>query len=147
MNLIEKNPLFWAFMLPASADFALTLAGQSKDYWLNNKLVNEASPAYIALVLSPWIYILGSIVWFLFWYFVFKKLKEPVNLCLMFLFITGNSWGSGSWIWKLLKDNKVYQLDNRVSITGVWSLIVFYFIIVAIAASHCLNLYIKKFKK
>lgn len=142
--MIRRNPLFFAFLLPAVVDGFLTLFGQSKNYWQNTSLVNEASPVYVFLVLSPWLFILGSVVWFLIWYRVIKAVKEPFNFGLMFLFIAGHSWGSGSWIWKLIKESYFYQPNNRISIMIAWGLVVFYFIVIATIAGYCLRLYNKK---
>ncbi len=64
-KLIRKNPLFYAFLFPAVVDGTLTLVGQDFYYWSNNK-VNEASPAYYFLLISPWLYFFGSIAWFIF---------------------------------------------------------------------------------
>ncbi|PIP87834.1 hypothetical protein COW80_03670, partial [Candidatus Beckwithbacteria bacterium CG22_combo_CG10-13_8_21_14_all_01_47_9] len=78
-QILSKNPLFFAWLLPALTDGIVTLAGQDKGYWLNHRLVNEASPAYYFLVASSWLFVLGSVFWFCFWYWLFLRLKEPVN--------------------------------------------------------------------
>lgn len=120
--------------------------GQGEKYWTSQRVVNEASPAYYVLMASPWLFIIGSIIWFIFWYFLFKRLKEPVNLFLTFLFISGHSWGSASWIMKIFKDNGVYQIGNQPSIIFAWSLLIIYFILIALCATYCLKIYIKKRK-
>ena len=146
-KIISKNPLFFAFLFPALTDAIITLLGQSNKYWQGGKVVNEASPAYYFLLTSPWVYILGAIIWFTFWYLVFKKLKNSVKLFLMFLFIAGHAWGSGTWIMKILKDNKIYTLNNRPSIIFAWSLLVIYFSLIALFATYCLKIYIHLQKK
>ena len=77
---ISKNPLFFAWFLPALTDGTVTLFGQNKNYRSNYVLVNEASPAYYFLAASPWLFILGSMLWFAFWYWLFLRLKKPINL-------------------------------------------------------------------
>lgn len=146
MGIVNKNPLFFAFFFPALVDGATTLLGQGSQYWSGLRVVNEASPAYYFLLASPLLFILGSIVWFVFWYWIFKKLKEPLNLFLMFLFIAGHSWGSSSWIMKMLKEAGVYTIDNQPSIIFAWSLLIIYFLTVAGIATFCLRIYIRKLR-
>jgi len=95
-NLIKNNPLFFAFFFPAVVDLTATLLGQDSQYWNHSRIVNEASPAYYFLVVPPWLFLFGSLMWFVLWYWLLKKLKDPLNLFLMFLFISGHSWGSAS---------------------------------------------------
>jgi hypothetical protein len=138
---INKNPLFFSFLFPAITDGIVTILGQDKLYWIS-RAVNEASPAYYVLILSPLLFLVGSVIWFGFWYWIFKRLKEPFNLFLMFLFIAGHSWGSTSWIWKIMKDNGIYIKENQISIIFVWVVAVFYFSLIAIFATYCLRIYI-----
>lgn len=135
-NIVQNNPLFFAFLFPALADGLLTLAGQDPSYWAGSKIVNEASPAYYVLVFSPWAFIIGGLFWFIFWYWLFKRLKEPINIFLMFLFISGHSWGSSSWLVKILRENGVHTL--------AWYILIAYFALVALAATYCLQIYLKK---
>jgi hypothetical protein len=109
-------------------------------------VVNEASPAFYFLLASPWLFVLGGCVWFLVWYRVFLKLREPINLFLMFLFVAGHSWGSSSWIMKMFKQAGVYTLGNQPSIVLAWGLLVVYFGVVALAATYCLRVYITRTK-
>lgn len=133
-TLIKKNPLFFAWFFPALVDGIVTLAGQ-------NGPINEASPAYYFLLASPWVFVAGSMVWFVGWYLIFKRLKEPINLFLMFLFIAGHAWGSSSWIWRLMKLNGVYEPTNQLSVMLAWGIVVGYFALIALIASRCLRLY------
>lgn len=144
-KIISKNPLFYAFLFPAVMDVCFTVVGQDVSYW-TNRVVNEASPAYYFLLVSPWLFLLGSVGWFIFWYWLFKRLKEPFNFFLMFFFITGHSWGSSSWIWKFMKVNDLYALNNQLSVMFAWSIIVFYFALISLLASYCLRIYLKKVK-
>lgn len=141
---VKKNPLFFAFFFPALTDGIVTLLGQGSSYWSGSRSVNEASPAYYFLLASPLLFLAGSIVWFVFWYWLFKRLKEPVNLFLMFLFVAGHSWGSGSWIMKMFKEAGIYVIDDQVSIIFAWSLLVLYFILIATLATYCLRVYLNK---
>jgi len=142
-RVIAKNPLFFAFFFPALVDGITTLLGQDTSYW-TNKVVNEASPAYYFLLASPWIFALVSIFWFVFWYWLFKRAKEPFNLFLMFLFIAGHSWGSTSWIWKIMKVNSIYTPNNQLSIFFAWSIAVFYFALIALFATYSLRAYFER---
>jgi len=148
MRLIEKviikNPLYFAFFFPALIDGLVTAVGQGKAYWGNPSVASEASPAYYFLLASPWLFFLGSVMWSIFWYWLFKRLKEPLNLFLMFLFIAGHSWGSSSWIMKLFKQAGVYTLGNQLSIIFAWSLLIFYFVLVAGIATYCLRIYMQR---
>src|SRR3989344_7315653 len=141
MKIIKRNPLFFAFFFPALVDGAITLLGQSPEYW-SNKTVNEASPAYYFLYYSPWLFIAGSVVWFTSWYLIFLKLKEPLNLFLMFLFIAGHSWGSTSWIWNIAKRNGLYTPFNQTSVVLVWCAVVVYFALIAMFATYSLRIYL-----
>lgn len=145
-HVLHQNPLFYAFFFPAFTDGALTLLGQGADYWKSGA-VNEASPAYYFLLASPWLFVLGSLVWFLFWYWLFKHLKEPINLFLMFLFIAGHSWGSTSWIWKIAKDNGWYVGTNQISVMKIWGVVVLYFALIGSLASYNLRVYLDQRKK
>lgn len=146
-QIIKKNPLFFAFFFPALVDGAVTLFGQGSEYWSASRVVNEASPAYYFLLASPWLFLLGSVVWFVFWYWLFKRLREPLNLFLMFLFIAGHSWGSSGWIMKMFKQNGIYTLGNQPSIIFTWSLLVIYFILIATVATYCMRIYLTTNKK
>lgn len=95
MEIIKKNPLFFAFFFPALIDGILTLVGQEISY-LSGGQVNEASPAFYFLNISPFLFLVGSLFWFVLWYWLFKRLRELVNLFIMFLFIAGHSWGSAN---------------------------------------------------
>ena len=141
-KLVARNPLFFAFLFPALVDGIFTLVGQDASFWSGGK-VNEASPAYYVLLISPWLFVIGSIVWLAFWYWVFKKIKEPINLFLTILFITGHAWGSASWIWKVMRDNGVYTPENQISVISIWSIVVIYFVIIALSASYSLRIYFR----
>ncbi len=141
--LVKDNPLFFAFAFPAITDAVVTLVGQKPEYW-NTKIVNEASPAFFALQISPWLFVSGSGLWFIFWYHLFKRLREPGNLFLAILFIVGHSWGSSSWIWNLMKRNGVYTPSNQLSVIFVWGLVVLYFAIVALLATYSLKVYFSR---
>lgn len=142
-KVVSKNPLYFAFLFPAVVDGFLTLIGQGQDYW-EKGIVNEASPAYYFLKLSPPTFIAGTVVWFVCWYLIFNKLKEPINVFLTILFISGHSWGSTSWIWKIARENGFYVLDNQLSIITVWLLVVFYFSLISIFATHCIKFYFSR---
>ena len=146
-TIIRKNPLFFTFLFPALIDGLVTLLGQDSQYWGSTRVVNEASPAYYFLIASPWLFLLGSVIWFIFWYWLFKRLKEPLNLFLMFLFIAGHSWGSSSWIMKMFKQVGVYTPVNQPSIILVWSLLIIYFVLIACIATYCLRVYLQIRKK
>ena len=143
-RIVKKNPLFFAFFFPALVDGIATVVGQGPGYWSSSGSVNEASPAYYFLLASPWLFIFGSVVWFVFWYWLFKRLKEPAKLFLMFLFIVGHSWGSSSWIMKMLKEAGVYTLGNQPSIIFAWALLIFYLVLVSVMATYCLRIYLRE---
>lgn len=142
-QIIKKNPLFYAFFFPALIDGVVTLVGQDYQYWSSKRIVNEASPAYYFLLTSPWLFLLGSVVWFVFWYWFTKRLKEPFNLFFMFLFIAGHSWGSGGWIMKMLKQREVYTIGSQASIIFAWSLLIVYFVLIGVFATYCLKCYLR----
>jgi len=140
--IIKNNSLFFAFFFPALMDGTATFLGQGSEYWNTVRVINEASPAYYFLLASPWLFLLGSVAWFIFWYWLFKKLREPFNLFLMFLFIAGHSWGSGGWIMKMFKQAGIYTLGNQPSIIFAWSLLIGYFLLIAGIATYCLRIYL-----
>ena len=146
IKIINKNPLYFAFLLPAIIDGFLTLFGQSSQYWSANRIVNEASPVYYFLLHSPWLFVLGSFFWFAFWYWIFKRLKEPFNLFIMFLFISGHSWGSSSWIWNIMKRNQFYNPSDQFSVILAWFIVVLYFGVIALTATYCLRNYFQNKK-
>lgn len=144
-QVVSKNPLFFAFFFPALADGILTLVGQDAAYW-TSRAVNEASPAYYFLLVSPWLFVVGAVAWFVFLYWLFRKLKEPLNLFLMFLFIAGHSWGGTSWIWKIMKQKGIYAPDNQISVILAWFLVILYFALIAFVATYCVRIYTRKTK-
>ena len=144
---INKNPLFFAFFFPALVDGIVTVLGQGSAYLTTPSVASDASPAYYFLIASPWLFLLGSITWFVFWYWLYKRLKEPVNLFLTFFFIAGHSWGSSSWIMKIMKEASVYEIGNQPSIIFAWFLLIFYFLVVAGITTYCLKLYFQKHNK
>lgn len=144
--MIKRNPLFFAFLFPAVIDGLATVIGQGCEYWSEPSIARDASPAYYFLAASPWLFILGSVVWFVFWYWAFKRLKEPLNLFLTFLFIAGHSWGSSSWLMKIFKDWGLYTADNQPSVIFSWSLLIIYFSLIALTATYCLRIYLSKRK-
>ena len=146
MKLLTKNPLFFAFFLPDLVDGIVTLVGQDAQYW-SGRVVNEASPAYYALLFSPWLFLFGSLVWFGFWYWAMKRLKEPFSFFFVFLFTAGHSWGSSSWLWKIARDNGWYVATDQLSVMLVWGGAVVYFVLIAVFATICLQLYLRKRKK
>lgn len=145
-EIIKKNPIFFAFLLPAVTDGAVTLLGQDTSYW-TNRIVNEASPAHYFLLASPWLFTIGSIFWFVFWWWIFKRLKEPINLFIMFLFIAGHSWGSTSWLWQIMKVQGIYTRENQLTVIMAWSIVILYFVLIASIATYCLRIYLDKTKK
>jgi hypothetical protein len=72
------------------------------------------------------------------------RLKEPLNLFFMFLFIAGHSWGSSSWIMKMSKEAGIYMSGNQLSVTFAWFLLVLYLLLIAIIATYCLRIYIRR---
>jgi len=127
-KLIKPNPLFFAFFFPALTDAVVTLIGQGKNYLQNPATATDASPAYYFLVASPWLFISGSVIWFIFWYWLIKKLKEPLNLFFMFFFISAHSWGSSSWIIKMLGKSS-------------YILLIIYFSLISLIATFCFKIY------
>ncbi|MBI2334348.1 hypothetical protein HYU96_00955 [Candidatus Daviesbacteria bacterium] len=144
MKIVRDNPLFFAFLLPAFVDSVITLLGQTPQYWSQQRIVNEANPVYYFLLVSPWLYIIGSIIWFAIWYWVIKKIKEPFNIFLMFLFTIGHSWGSSTWILRFLREQGLFRYGDQLSQMIGWAIIILYFSIVALFASYFLLIYLKK---
>lgn len=131
--------LYWAFFVPAFIDGIFTLLGQSPAYWSNYKLVNEGSPAWIILATHPALFVLGSAVWFIGWYFIYRKLKEPFNLMITIAFVVGHAWGSSSWITRSLTSAGLYSTANRLG----WYILVAYFIILGVICGYFINYYFK----
>ncbi len=138
--------MFFVFLGPAGVDAVVTVIGQGKGYWSNPLLASDASPAYYILAASPWFFVLGSLIWFFLWYLLFQKLKEPLNLFFMFLFIAGHSWGSSSWLMRIFKQMNVYTKSNQLSIIFAWGLLIIYFALIAFVAVYCLRIYLKNRK-
>jgi len=143
MKYLNKNPLFFAILFPVVADGVLTLVGQGPAYWAN-RVVNEASPVYYVLKFSPWLFIALSLVWFFVLYKVFQKLKEPLNVFLMFLLIAGHSWGTASWLWNLARRYNLYTNSNQQAVVMIWFLVVGYFSLIATFATFSLMNYYKR---
>lgn len=145
-EIIKKNPLYFAFFLPALVDGILTLAAQGPAYWSVNRSVNEASPAYYFLLVSPWLYLVGAVIWFIGWYFIFQKIRKLFALVLTLFFIAGHSWGGGGWIMRLLREHEVYTLTDQFSIISAWTILMLYFLLVAVLGAYCINIHFNKNK-
>lgn len=128
-------------------DGIITLVGQSPSYWLNYQSANEMSPAYFFMAVHPLLFILGGIVWFIGLYWLFLKLRHPFNLMLACTFIAGNTWGSTSWITKMMKDYGFLVSTNRLTILFSWTIVVLYFIVIGIFAGLSIAQYIQNFKE
>lgn len=142
-SLTYMNPLFYVFVLPLVADATFTIMGQGKDYWENHTLVNEASPVYIILQTSPLLFIIGSILWIAFMYWLVLKLKSPYDLFLTLLILIGDTWGSSTWLRHILAD-KVYTVPTRIEIIVAWCIMVLYFSIITTIATRFIFLYFAK---
>lgn len=142
IEFVSQNPLFFAFFFPAVMDGIITLLGQHKEYWKKSgRAVNEASPAYYVLRISPWLFVFGSIVWFICWYYVFTILSEPLKIFITLLFIVGHAWGSSSWIMKMMKERGIYTVGNQQSIMVAWGIIICYFSLIAFFATYSVLIY------
>ena len=142
MGIIGKNPLFFAYVFPAIANGVLTLAGQDPSYWKGGA-VNEASPVYYVLQISPWLFVLGSALWLAFWYWAIRKLKEPLNLIMTLLFIIGHAFGSISWIVKIISEKEFFRYGNQTTDMIAWCIIIIYFVLIATVAANCLRRYFR----
>ena len=136
---MKNKYLYWAFFIPAAIDGIVTLLGQDAIYWSNYKLVNEGSPAWIILSTHPSLFILGAIIWFVGWYFIYKKLKEPLNMMITIVFVVGHTWGSSSWIARFLANAGLYNNSNRIG----WYVLVVYFVLVGIICGGLITKYIE----
>ncbi len=65
----------------------------------------------------------------------------------MFLFIAGHSWGSTSWIWKIMRENGIYTVNDQISVMIAWGIAVLYFSLIALSATYCLKTYLWEQKK
>lgn len=126
-------------------DGIMTLVGQSPSYWSNFKSANEMSPAYFFMAAHPLLFILGGVAWFIGLYWLFLRLKHPFNLMIACTFITGNTWGSTSWITKLMRDNGFLVTTNRFSILLSWTVLIIYFVVIGILAGFSISQYINIF--
>lgn len=140
---IRKNPLFFVFIFPIVLDTTLTLIGQDASYWRNFKTANEMAPVYFILAYSPILFIVGSLLWYIFLYWLVKKLREPLNLILALSLIVGHTVGSSSWIRKMLIESGTYLIGDRTSMTYSWLILVGYFMLVGIIGGLAVNSYIK----
>lgn len=147
-KLVGKNPLFYAFFFPSIVDGVVTFVGQGEEYWSITRTVNEASPAYYFLKASPFLFLCGSILWFVLWYLFFQKFKhERIKLWLSLLFIAGHSLGSGSWMVKFFKDSNMWTVQNMPLTNLMWLVLVCYFGVIAFFAGATLNIYFEKGEK
>lgn len=141
MKLYKDNPLFFSFLFPMLTDCILTLAGQDSSYWINFQSANEMSPAYFFMAVHPMLYIIGGIIWFIGLYWLFLRLKPPFNLIISCAFIAGNTWGSSTWITKMMRETGILVSANRSSILSSWTIMIIYIIFIAIIAGISFNQY------
>lgn len=145
-HLFKANPLYFSFLLPMIMDGLTTLVGQDGSYWLNFKSANEMSPAYFIMAAHPFFFILGAVVWFIGLYWVFKKLKHPINLVIACGFLAGNTWGSTSWMTRMMKNYGLLITTDRISILTAWTILIVYFLLIGICASLSISQYFRKQK-
>lgn len=145
-KVFKKNPLFFSFLLPMLTDGIMTLVGQNPSYWTNYQSANEMSPAYFFMAAHPLLFILGGIIWFVGLYWLFLKLKYPLNLMLACTFIAGNTWGSISWITKMMKDYGFLISTDRFTILFSWTVLVLYFLVIGVFAGLSISQYINNFR-
>ena len=143
MSIFRKNPLFFTFIFPLLADTTLTLVGQDASYWKNFKTANEMAPVYFILAFSPIVFIVGSLLWYVFLYWLIKKLKHPLNLIVALSLMVGHTVGSQSWIKKILYDSGIYVIGDRGSTNVAWLILVGYYVLVGTVASLAISAYIK----
>lgn len=142
-ELFKRNPLFFSFLSPSLTDGIITLLGQDRTFWQDYRTVNEASPAYFFLIVHPGLYIIGAVVWFIFLFWLMKKLKHPLNLMLALAFIAGHAWGSSAWLIRLVKNIGLYLPYDRISILAGWTVLVLYYVLIGIIAALSINQYFK----
>lgn len=145
-SLFVNNPLYFAILLPMIADGTLTILGQDVSYWTNNKLANEASPAYFVMAFSPVLFILGSLAWYVFMYWLIKRIKHPFNLMFTVALIAGHTWGSAGWMSKILRESLYLDFTLRSHILFSWSIKIIYFALIGIIAGLSITQYIKSYK-
>lgn len=129
---IKSNSLFLAMLVPAIFDMSFTLLGQDAKYWSNYKFVNEASPAWYILSIHPGMFILGSIIWFAIWYWIYKRLKSPINIMLTVGFIAGHCYGAIGWI------NRAARLNGLNPYTS-WYLDILYFVFIGMVCGKLIS--------
>lgn len=114
-------------------DLIFTLLGQSKYYWQNFSLFNEASPLGVLLLsLHPGYFILFFVFYLLFVLFLTVNLKRPLNIIVAISFFLGHVWGSSSWVPNLFYQYVSINIDR-------WYLTIGYFIIIAAISGFCIN--------
>ena len=141
-KLFTNNPLFFAFLFPALVDAIWTIAGQDSSYWQNPQSAREGGPLYYILVTSPFLYMLLAVLWFIFLYWLLKKLKSPYNLIVAIMFISGHTWGSSTWIIKSLSQSPMLvSVSYREIFLVEWTVMAVYCIIIAVFAGLSINYY------
>lgn len=143
-EIFTKNPLFFSFLFPALVDAIWTIAGQDSSYWQNPQNVREAGPLYYILMVSPVVYIILAIVWFVFLYWIFTKLKSPYNLIIAIAFISGHTWGTSTWIVNYLNTTALLaSFSYRNLLLFEWIVMAVYCVIIAILAGLSIDYYKK----
>ena len=59
-------------------------------------------------------------------------------------FLVGNTWGSSTWIMKMLREGGLYAPDDRLRILLAWGLLVTYFGLIGFSASKAVKSYFTK---
>jgi hypothetical protein len=125
--------LFGLCLSPAAAatlDAALTLRGQSAEYWAGNYAgVNELSPTFHHLLAyHPLAFVAGFLAWLLIFGTMILLLPRMLALAISLAVTIGHTWGATTWL--LHRFHYGYQacealfvLIARVSavgIEGIW---------------------------
>jgi hypothetical protein len=98
--LLNKNPLFYIFVIPVIVDVVGTVLGQPPEYWSSNyKVFNEALPIYPLLQIHPLLFIIFCLgLWLPATYLLVKKLKYPLNTFATLALLIGHGYNSVNWL-------------------------------------------------
>lgn len=145
-KIISTNPLFFAAFFPMAMDGILTLVGQDASYWSNFRVANEMSPAYFVMAQHPVFFVAGGILWFAFTYVLLQRLKHPLNLIVAVAMIAGHTWGSTSWLVRLLRNSGWFDLLDRTDMIVLWFSLIGYFLLIGISSGLAFSKYMDRQK-
>lgn len=144
--MINKNPLFYSFVILIFVDVVGTVLGQPKEYWTTGyKVFHEALPIFPLLQIHPLLFVVVCLsIWLPFTYWLVLKTRRPVNLWATMALVIGHGYNSITWFRVGLYQTGVFAGQDQLSMTLSLIPMTIYILLVGWVASRSILVYFMK---